>query len=291
MKKRLPQTVHFQLTSKCNNNCKHCFGPNKKIQNLSLLKIRKMLPILISGGAKNIHLTGGEPLLRKDFDNLLKLFRDYKLNIFLDTNGDFFFKHNKTVSLNVAVLGLPIDFADKSWRNADNLENVLKILDYYKKKKGKKPKIRILTTLTRENIAELENIGNLIKSYPVDVWRIFQFLPLQETSAYAHKKELWISRNKFFKTTKNLKRKFGKYFDLNLVAVGQRNRAYFIIRSDGGVTIPIESKKICINKKVGNIFDKNIFEKWERFGSEINFKRSTKEILDLIGQKLNKKPA
>ncbi len=282
MNKKLPQTVHFQLTSKCNNNCKHCFGPDKNTPDMSLSEIKKMLSIIISGGAKNIHLSGGEPLLKDHFDTIVELFKKHSLNIFLDTNGDFFFNYKKIISENIAVLGLPIDFANKSWRNSKNLENVSKVLKYYKSKKDKKLKIRILTTATLENINDLENIGKLIKEYPVDAWRIFQFLPLKGTSADRHKKEFWISQNKFQKATVPLKNKYSKYFDVNLVAVGQRNRAYFIIASNGDVMIPIESKKICINKIVGNIFDQGIIGKWDRFGSDINFNDSTAEIFKLI---------
>lgn len=245
-------------------------------------EIKRMAAIIIFGGAKNIHLTGGEPLLRPDFAKIINLFSSHKLKIFLDTNADFFAKYKNIISSKISVLGLPIDFPDKSWRNDKNLENIKKVLLYYKKKKDKKPKIQILTTVTKENINQLEKIGLLLKNYPIDVWRIFQFLPLKGTNACKNKKKLWISKKQFLAQGKKIKKRFSNYFNISLINIGTRNHAYFIIGSDGEVAIPTESKKICENKIVGSIFEDDILEKWKRFGSILNFNKSSKEILDLI---------
>jgi len=134
-KNKLPKIVHFQITSKCNNNCKHCFGPNKDTIDMTMTQIDKMIKILSNAGVENIHLTGGEPTLRKNFDQIIKKLKKSGFKIFMDTNCDYFFQHEKTISKNILVLGVPIDFPDKSWRNSENLDNVLSILNFYKNKK------------------------------------------------------------------------------------------------------------------------------------------------------------
>jgi len=65
------------------------------------------------------------------------------------------------------------------------------------------------------------------------------------------------------------------------VSVGQRDRAYFIINSNGKIVIPAEIG-VPENQVAGNIWDTDIIEKWKKFGSDKNFKRSSQEIFDLI---------
>lgn len=282
MEQALPPTIHFQVTSRCNNNCQHCFGPDKNTPEMSISQIKKVLAIIIPGGVKNIHLTGGEPLLRADFSEIINLFSRYGINTILDTNTDYFSKYQELITKKISVIGLPIDFPNKSFRNDNNLKNIEKVLKYYKKKKG--PKIRILTTVTQANIYQLKDIGLFIKNYKIDVWRIMQFLPLRGSNAEKNKNKLWVSKRQFQTHAKKAKKLFLKFFDVNSVRVGARNHAYFIIGSDGSVMIPTESKKICENKKVGSIFDDNIINKWQKFGSISNFNKNSKEILELINK-------
>ena len=247
---------------------------------MKLSAIGKMIRIITDGGAENIHLTGGEPTLRKDFGPILSKFKNAGLGIFMDTNCDHFFENEKVISQNVQVIGLPIDFSNKSWRNEMNLKNVLKVLNFYKSKKFK-PKIRVLSTVTKENIDDIVNIGELLKKYQFDVWRIFQFLPLKNSNAEKNRQELKISRRDFLLMKDKITKDFSALFNINFVPIGYRNKAYFIISSHGKVMIPTENGK-CENKIVGDISDVDIVEKWSIFGSEKNFNNSTQEIFDLI---------
>lgn len=87
---RTPLQLIFYITNKCNLRCKHCFfwkEINKKTDELTLNEIRKIaksiksLPIL--------SLTGGEPFLRSDISDIVKIFNENtNLNaIVIPTNG------------------------------------------------------------------------------------------------------------------------------------------------------------------------------------------------------------
>ena len=73
--KQLPSYFIFYPTSRCNLKCKHCFyhdSLNKKFNELTLDEIERitksMDPIL------HLILTGGEPYLRHDLDQIVKIF-------------------------------------------------------------------------------------------------------------------------------------------------------------------------------------------------------------------------
>ena len=63
----------LELTYRCNEKCVHCYLPDrKKGKELSLPEIEILLDQFVALGGFHIQLTGGEPLLRKDFKQILK---------------------------------------------------------------------------------------------------------------------------------------------------------------------------------------------------------------------------
>lgn len=265
---QFPQIVTFRVTSRCNNNCKYCFGP-KNVGEMDLPKLKQLFHLLYMKGVKAIVLTGGEPLLRDDFGEILKEFKKYNFKVFLDTNGDLFFKYKDLISSYVDVIGLPIDFPDSSYRNENNLRTILEILNYCKKLK-KHPTIRIGTVVTKDNFKRLNKIGELLKDYPVDIWKIYQFTP-QNFNAIKNKSSLEISQKEFDEVTQKAENNFCDNFKVIVSKRKDRNCAYFFIGSDGTVFMPVDDLNICREKIIGDVFDKDILDKWKRLISEKDY--------------------
>lgn len=281
--KNFPEVITFRITSKCNQNCKYCFGPAKDKKGMDFSELQKLFQLFFKKGVKAIVLTGGEPLLRQDFEEIINELIKYNLKIFLDTNGDLFFKHKDLISGNIDVLGLPIDFVDKSYRNKDNFETTVKILDFYKDKKIH-PIIRIGTVVTQDNLNDLNRIGNLLKNYPVDIWKISEFIP-QNINALKNKSSLEVPLTEFDKATKRAKKTFSKYFKIKIAERKERSKAYFFVASDGTVFMPVDNLDICREIEIGNIFDKDILEKWEKIVIKDNYFNNVEATFNL---KINK---
>lgn len=275
--KTFPEIVTFRITSKCNNNCKYCYGPQKNIEELDFLKLKELFHLFSKNNVKAVVLTGGEPLVREDFEDIIKELKNLNFKIFLDTNGDLFFKYLDLIAENVEVLGLPIDFPNDSYRNSDNLHTILKILNFFKNK-SKKPILRIGTVVTKDNINELEKIGSLIKDYPIDIWKIYEFIP--QNNAVKNKSLLEVSPNQFDETTQKMKDEFSDFFKIAISKRKNRTNAYFFVASNGEVFMPVDDFDICREIKIGNVFDDNIIEKWEKFVLENNYQDNAKVTFD-----------
>lgn len=275
--KNLPEVITFRITSKCNYNCKYCLSP-KKIEELELDSLSKIFELLFKNGAKAIVLTGGEPTIRKDFIEIIKEIKKNNLKIFLDTNGSFFFKYKKVIDENVEVLGLPMDFSNWSYRDKGQMETILKILEYYKNKE-EKPIIRIGTVVTKENYKELNKIAELLRNYSIDIWKIYEFLP-QNINAINNKASLQISPEDFEQVTREIKEKFSDFFKITISKRKNRNKAYFFINPDGTVFMPLDNPDICKEEIIGNIFDEEIVEKWEKFISKENYLQNIRDTFD-----------
>jgi len=271
---RFPEIVTFRLTSRCNNDCKYCYAPRGAMKEMRIAELQRMFDLFCKSGVKAIVLTGGEPLVRQDFAAVIEELDRRRIRTFLDTSGDFFSVHSEQILNKVEVLGLPIDFPDKSYRNPDNLGKVLKALESLKKRK-QRPVIRIGTVVTKDNISELEKIGALIKEYPVDIWKIYEFVP-QNANAIENKRLLEISEREFDEASRKAKEKFSKYFDVVISKRKDRTNAYFFVNPDGEVFMPVDDLDICREVRIGNVFEEDIVDKWEMLVSKDNYRENAR---------------
>lgn len=82
------KNVDFEITSSCNLKCLHCYNPHhNKIKELNFKKIKSIIKQVKQVGFKEIHINGGEPLMRKDVIKILKYANDIDLKVLLETNA------------------------------------------------------------------------------------------------------------------------------------------------------------------------------------------------------------
>ena len=82
--------VSIQMTNRCNLRCKHCCvsAGDNVIEELTTLQMKRALDTVIEWNPLNIMLSGGEPMIRDDFFELLEyLDQRYSGNIILSTNA------------------------------------------------------------------------------------------------------------------------------------------------------------------------------------------------------------
>jgi len=272
---KFPPVICFRITSKCNYDCKYCYGP-KDVADLDLDSLKIIFNLLARGGARAIVLTGGEPLLRADIVEIFHELRENNFKIFLDTNGDYFFKYKELINSQVDTLGLPIDYSsnDLGYRSRNNHDNVLAILDY-NKDRPKKPKIKIGTVLSKENMDDLADMAELLRQYQVDIWKIYQFIPFG-VNGVNNKNDLTIDAHVLEDAILLIKDAYYKYFKTVFSKRSDRNRAYFMINPDGTVFMPVDDMVgDCQQRVIGNIFEGDIFSKWNKVVSKINYQNNS----------------
>lgn len=87
--KRVPIYVQFAVSNKCNLRCSMCkaLDSRKHERELNLPEIEKIADILKQLNAAILILTGGEPLMRADLADIIKLFTSRGIEVRLQTNG------------------------------------------------------------------------------------------------------------------------------------------------------------------------------------------------------------
>jgi len=86
-------SLDVELTERCNNNCIHCYinrpigDINSKNRELSAFQVKELLKEAVSLGCFSVRFTGGEPLLRNDFEDIYVSARKMGLKVLIFTNA------------------------------------------------------------------------------------------------------------------------------------------------------------------------------------------------------------
>lgn len=86
--------MHLYLTNSCNLACPHCYMYSGKNQGdeLTTAEIKQLLSAFRNAGGENITLSGGEPSLRIDFDEIVIFASKLGLKVRVLTNGSLWNK-------------------------------------------------------------------------------------------------------------------------------------------------------------------------------------------------------
>ena len=87
LKKRVPISVGFTITHKCNFLCAYCDSPLHKEYEMTLDEIRGMIDAFAGMGAARLGITGGEPLLKKELPAVVDHAHERGLAVSVLTNG------------------------------------------------------------------------------------------------------------------------------------------------------------------------------------------------------------
>ncbi len=82
--------VHWSITGKCNYKCRHCYmsAPEAKLGELDHETIMDLIEQMADCGIPSVNLTGGEPLVRKDFWDIVDALQSHQIAIAqIYTNG------------------------------------------------------------------------------------------------------------------------------------------------------------------------------------------------------------
>ena len=228
--------VCWNITTKCNQNCKYCHR-FLGINDLTYEENKEILNNLIKDGVNNITWTGGEALLYPNLKELLKISQENGIKNKLITNG-MVLAQNENMreildyldSLTLSLDTINDDTNEELGRGKNHFEEVKTILDYVK---GKSLKVNINTVVSKKNINEMEQLGEFLNNYNISKWKFFKFMPLRET-AEKNKDEFAITDAEFEKT-KNVFRNFGNIGETDFRQEKDMEDKYTLLIANGDI--------------------------------------------------------
>ncbi len=189
--------VWIEITGQCNLSCLHCymdatetnFGSDLTYDELikfadSLTKISKWIEIVF---------TWGEPLMRKDFNKILKYYYELGFRCYMVTNGTLLIKSRfEEIKKYISWIDISIDWLKDyhDWfRQKSCFDIVIDNIKYINNNWDKT--IWIKTVITKENINSLDKVYEIITSLWIKNWHI---IPV--TAKWRWKQLTWLLDNK-----------------------------------------------------------------------------------------------
>lgn len=173
-----PILVEFDLTNRCNHKCDFCtFSYIKDRSVLSTEVAKNTVEELAKGGVKAINWTGGgEPLLHKDFVDIIRYTHSLGIDQGIFTNGSILSDTIIDALLNThSWVRISVDAATKeTYKHIRHVNDFDNVINNIRKLVTAKEKIKSSTTIgigfiiTPTNYTEIKEFSKLIKDLRVD---------------------------------------------------------------------------------------------------------------------------
>ena len=174
-------SIDLELTARCNLNCRHCYinvpagDFNSAIKELTIDEIAHIADQAIDMGAIWCLLSGGEPLLRKDFADIYMMLKKKGLLISLFTNAtlvnekhiELFLKYPPR-DIEITVYGVSEETYEKVTRRPGSLKSFKRGLDLLKENNLK---FRLKAMALQSNMYEMDKIAEFCRTETKDYFR------------------------------------------------------------------------------------------------------------------------
>jgi radical SAM protein with 4Fe4S-binding SPASM domain len=163
--------LELQITDICNFRCKHCFLGEKTTSELSVDQIRALLKEFEEMQGLRVLITGGEPLLHRQFEEINEILPDFLMRKILFTNGSLL---SKIVlkKLNVNEIQISIDGLEHA-HNALRGEGTYRLaLDAVKRAIDSGFEVSISTLVHAHNLEDFDHMDRLFRGLGIKDWTV-----------------------------------------------------------------------------------------------------------------------
>lgn len=169
----IPLSGTFELTSRCNFNCKMCYVHDDVCRGeLSAEEWIELGRQAVEQGMVFLLLTGGEPLLRKDFKQIYSGLKKLGLVITVNTNGSLidedmlnFLIQEAPARMNISLYGA----CEETYRNLCGNRSFGKVVENIRRLRELGIAVKLNCSVTPYNVADIPEIYRIAKEIGVPV--------------------------------------------------------------------------------------------------------------------------
>ena len=195
LKPRVPVNCFFEITDACNLRCLHCENSaGRRLKNeLSTEEALRVPGALRALGCETVFLTGGEPLMRKDWFQIARKCKTEGLNVRVVTNGIMVDASmvSRLKDAGVDTVCISLD-GDEASHNAIRVGPAARHQSVYaavigaiQASRAARLKTEVITQINRRNLDDLPRMFEQLVSLDVNLWQLQLCMPLGRLMAHA----------------------------------------------------------------------------------------------------------
>jgi radical SAM protein with 4Fe4S-binding SPASM domain len=163
--------LELQITKKCNLRCKHCYiGPPADTE-LSLQDIKRTLDEFQEIQGLRLLITGGEPVMHTQFNEINALLPDYAMRKILFTNGTLI-TERLLEELNVDEIQVSVDGIGDSHDALRGKDSFKKAIRCIKLALDKGFDVSVSTMVHSENLDDFDEMKEMFKIMGIKGWTV-----------------------------------------------------------------------------------------------------------------------
>lgn len=281
--------VDLHVTNRCNLKCKHCVYTSGEwdMPDMTLETVKKIIPALKKLGVEEVHITGGEPLVNKEFFEIARCLHENGFGTRVQTNGILITpdiaKRLKKCGIEYVLISIDgLEKTHNSFRNND------KSFDYA----IKAVKIcleaglytRVNTVINKSNVQDLPELIKYINNLKPDQHSFFYLTPVGRGKNI---KNLMLSLEEW-KEVEKIVEKSGRenkcIEKIRLQNVIKNNEDDKKCRDDNCLILANGDVYHCVffiysPYKLGNIYNEDLYEIWTKNIDKVLEETSNEKIL------------
>jgi len=301
--------LDLNITNRCNFRCTHCAFDSgiTQMPELTLKELKKILTDTKELGGKRFDITGGEPLVRNDVEEIIKLGKKLDYKIELVTNGSLLTKEKlrKFKELGLDRIAISLDGSNAKVYNKirrRDKKTFERVIENIRESKRTGFYTKVNTTVFACNLEDISNITELALNLGADEQGIYYFTPIGRGDK---SKELAVEPLKWLEFIRKKLKKYqnkgmrislefpliekGKW-NFNLGCIANKEKSHLQILPDGNIypcailasyERPIANlhkcsiKDICNNTDLWNKYWKDLSQLFKGFGGYcVDFKKA-----------------
>lgn len=281
--------VDLHVTNRCNLKCKHCVYTSGEwdMPDMTLETVKKIIPALKKLGVEEVHITGGEPLVNKEFFEIARCLHENGFGTRVQTNGILITpdiaKRLKECGIEYVLISIDgLEKTHNSFRNNDKSFNYA----------IKAVKIcleaglytRVNTVINKSNVQDLPELIKYINNLKPDQHSFFYLTPVGRGKNI---KNLMLSLEEW-KEVEKIVEKSGRenkcIEKIRLQNVIKNNEDDKKCRDDNCLILANGDVYHCVffiysPYKLGNIYNEDLYEIWTKNIDKVLEETSNEKIL------------
>lgn len=258
-----PLSLCWQISKKCNYRCPFCLSGEQDSFELPLEKMKIIIDELAKANVVRIDFTGGEPMLRSDFCDIISYASEKGIETLVTSNGSIYSdKIAETLKQTNTLLLISLDGDEETHDRSRGKGAYKKAVETIKKYKERGIPIRVNYLIRKDNLNKIDYIYNLVRELGID--RLFYIFIAPQGKA-SENTEMLLSkeeREKYLNYIKELKRNSGDKPFITIQDYSELGNFHscFLIDSHGDVISQGYHQNDCVN--VGNILRDGLSKCW-----------------------------